>query len=379
MSPSLQIDPKSNSFGFLRFVFAVLVIFAHTFPVGGFGVETLNLLTNGTYGLGTIAVDGFFVFSGYLITASYVRTQSLPIFLWHRIIRIFPAYWVCIIFTAIALPLIFGLHPDFAYLYGSFFNPAIVALQSICGMFLPLLLACSPGWEKIAAHLPQFPVSAFSGSLRSLISHNPISADINASLWTLGHELRLYLIVGLLGFCGLLRKQAIVLLFLVSWTGYVILSFWLPLEGFIQAMHTSAHFWAGALVFFIRLPQKQSWVIFFALLTVLTLPLSLYPLVSPFTTAYLMFWLAKELPFQTLFRKRDYSYGLYIYAYPVQQALAAAKVTQWGFGIYFAVTLMITFGLAFLSWHIVESKALTLKDLWQPRPRRLRPAKAVRD
>jgi peptidoglycan/LPS O-acetylase OafA/YrhL len=365
MSSSIKIDPRRNSFGFLRLVFALLVIFSHAFPVGGFGTETLNLLTNNSYGLGTIAVDGFFAFSGYLITSSYLRTKSLPIFLWHRIIRIFPAYWVCILFTAIVIPLLFGLYPDFGYLPSSFFSPAIGTMQSICGLLLPLFLACSPGWEKIVSALPQFPISEFSGSLRSLISHNPYPIDINASLWTLDHEFRLYVIVGLLGFCGLLRKQVILALFLLSWVGYSILTFWLPLEGFLQAMHTSVHFWAGALVYFVALPQKRALVIFFGAMTVLTLPLSLYPLVSPLTTAYLMFWLAKELPFTTLFRKRDYSYGLYIYAYPMQQVLATAGVTQWGLGVYLVATVIITFGLAFLSWHLVESKALELKTLWQ--------------
>ena len=364
MTSSRQIDSKANSVGFLRFVFALLVIFAHAFPVGGFGTETLKLLTNHGYGIGSVAVDGFFAFSGYLITASYVRTKSLPIFLWHRVIRIFPAYWVCILLTAIVLPLPFGLHPDLNYLYSAFFSPAVGVLQAIYGLLLPLFLACSPGWDKIASHLPQFPLLEFSGSLQSLISNNPYPIDINASLWTLGHEFRLYVIVGLLGFCGLLKKRVIVCLFLISWVGYAILNFWLPLAGFIQAMKTSAHFWAGALIYFIAIPQKKSLVIFFGSITLITMPLSLYPLVSPFTTAYLMFWLAKNLPFNTLFRQRDYSYGLYIYAYPIQQALATAGVTQWGLGAYLAVTLILTSGLAFLSWHMVESKALGLKNIW---------------
>jgi peptidoglycan/LPS O-acetylase OafA/YrhL len=63
----------------------------------------------------------------------------------------------------------------------------------------------------------------------------------------------------------------------------------------------------------------------------------------------------------------DVSYGIYIYAFPVQQSVAAI----WG-GIdpllMTAVAFPVTYGLAFLSWRLVERPALALKRLVAPRP-----------
>ena len=90
-------DPKNNAFGFLRLALAVLVILGHSFPLGGFGPDRLAAFTNGRYAIGSLSVAMFFVLSGFLICRSASTSRSVPRFLWHRFLRIFPGYWVCLI------------------------------------------------------------------------------------------------------------------------------------------------------------------------------------------------------------------------------------------------------------------------------------------
>ena len=58
----------------------------------------------------------------------------------------------------------------------------------------------------------------------------------------------------------------------------------------------------------------------------------------------------------------DYSYGIYIYAFPVQQSIIAlfpyVKVYQ-----MVILSLIVTLFLAYLSWQLVEEKAVDLKKL----------------
>lgn len=66
---------------------------------------------------------------------------------------------------------------------------------------------------------------------------------------------------------------------------------------------------------------------------------------------------------KNLFQKNDYSYGLYLYAFPVQMTLAYFGFHKFGTPIFIGITLIITFAFAAASWHLVERNALKLKGL----------------
>jgi len=93
------LDRRGNSIGFLRFALAALVILHHSYVLSGHR-DPLDRFTRGDLDLGIIAVAGFFVLSGFLITRSAERAPSIWRYLWHRVLRIFPGFWVCLIVCA---------------------------------------------------------------------------------------------------------------------------------------------------------------------------------------------------------------------------------------------------------------------------------------
>ena len=91
-----------NGIGLLRLILAVAVVFSHSKPLG-FGQQDLGYYLFGRQtNVGTLAVYGFFVLSGMLITRS-ARRSSLGRYAWHRGLRIMPALWVCLLVSAVVL------------------------------------------------------------------------------------------------------------------------------------------------------------------------------------------------------------------------------------------------------------------------------------
>src|SRR4051812_9672898 len=96
---------RTNSVNALRLLLAGLVLLSHSLKLHG-GYDPLGRLTGGAVDLGTMAVDGFFALSGFLITRSYFNSPSFGRYLWRRCLRIFPGLWVCLLVTTfIFLPL----------------------------------------------------------------------------------------------------------------------------------------------------------------------------------------------------------------------------------------------------------------------------------
>ncbi len=81
---------------------------------------------------------------------------------------------------------------------------------------------------------------------------------------------------------------------------------------------------------------------------------------APFLV-YPVLWLGIHLPLERVGTRNDYSYGIYIYAWPIQQFLAMWGVNHWGYPAYVALTISITVPFAVASWWLVEKHALKLK------------------
>src|SRR6187431_3126450 len=99
-----EFNPRENSIGFLRWLMAFMVIFSHAGPVAGlFEGADIGEQWDAETSLGGVAVTGFFFLSGMLITRSMMSSKSPMRYLWHRVARIFPAWFLILIVTAFFL------------------------------------------------------------------------------------------------------------------------------------------------------------------------------------------------------------------------------------------------------------------------------------
>lgn len=374
-----RFDGRANSIGLLRLVLAFAVLVAHCWPLA-LGRQMLgNAETMRQADVGKLAVYGFFVLSGFLITGSALRF-SLPRYLWHRALRILPGLWVCLLVTALLIA------PAIAYyerhtLDGFWDHPQgpFQYLRST-GLF------AMDQWT-ISGILNDVP---YGRGLKD-------GGAINGSLWTLRYEVLCYLMLAALATVSVLRqaRAAVVLLLLGL--------YWVVVEDFIRGdgltVRPPTH---GALGPYpvVGVFDKQL-VIYLAYVFLLGSVAKLYAHRIPMTgwlaaiaaaglagtmrfgafyvvgvplLAYLLLYLAVGLPrwLHPVGRKRDYSYGIYIYAFPVQQVVALLIGVRYGFVTYLAAAAAGTLVLAALSWHLVERPAMSLKDIAVPLPARWR-------
>ena len=140
--------------------------------------ELFHRFTRSPISFGALGVDGFFVLSGYLIVQSWLGDPEFLNFLRKRVLRIVPGYLVAVVLSTLAVGL---LAPGTAHFFRGIdihFVHSVVLLSS------PM----TP---------PVFPGRPY--------------ATVNGSMWTIAYEFRCYLLVALLGLCGLLRRPSVVL------------------------------------------------------------------------------------------------------------------------------------------------------------------------
>ena len=356
-----SFDPRSNSLNLLRLVLALMVIFSHSLTIANYGSEGIAGKTT----LGTMAVYGFFGLSGYLITRSAMHS-SLFHYLIARALRIFPAFWTCLVVVAFVFGPIVWRHA----------NP---------------ILARRCSWSCYL-HEPGGPLGYVGRNLALQIHQSTIANTLplgffrpvwNGSLWTLSYEFICYLLIGLLAVIGALRHRwSVVGLFGVVWTAMILITsipvwnhafspfsnwFIMQLLTFVPIMLGGAILW----LFRDSIPDS-GWLALcslglFALGFVLPLggDVPAYSLTSTAFTAvfltYPLVWLGIHLPFPQVAARNDYSYGVYIYAYPIQQMLVVFGAASLGYLAYSLLSVVCVAPMALASWWIIERPSLALK------------------
>ncbi|HET7931885.1 MAG TPA: acyltransferase [Rhodanobacteraceae bacterium] len=325
----------------LRFVAASLVIYGHGSAItGGKGwPELFSHLGWGHYS-GDIAVDIFFVISGFMVTGSFLRRRHLLDFLWARALRIYPALIFCLLVSAFVLGAICTSLPLARY----FEDPA--TLHYVVQNFK---LQTTMAW-----HLP------------GVFTHNPIRTTVNGSLWTLPAEIRMYLWVGLLGALGILARKwlASVVLLALFVCGVVQPDhlLWMPLASFVRL---GGYFALGAFCYLHRQHIRAGWPMVSALVLIAysARHTPAYPYAFGLALGAFVFAFAYCLPWHGFNRFGDYSYGMYLWGFPVQQAIAHYHPALTP--IENAIpAFLLALVLAVLSWHFVEKPVLR----WKPLP-----------
>ena len=332
---------RDNNFNLMRLGAAAAVVLSHSF------ILSYNEPNSFPRGLGYLAVNCFFIMSGFLICKSVLTRRDIRGFYKARILRIYPALTIAIL----ACVLIVGpLHTDLP-LAGYFSNSETYHFLIKNSLLL----------FNVEPHLP-----AVFGSHGS-------EKMVNAPIWTLVFEIYLYLFIGLLGLITLKKGDQkttlfIALLMVLSVVALAFYVYSITLHDFTNklladSVRFAGLFGIGASYYVCRKWIRLSPLILISLLATLVISIKfptlhkaiLYPIL-----AYLLFYMA-YIPRGFLLsfnRLGDYSYGVYIFAYPIQQS-----ISHWNVGIstmeLFISSFLLSLFFAVLSWHYVESKALS--------------------
>lgn len=327
-----------DNFLLLRLLAASLVIYGHAPAItGGRGWPDLFVwLGWGSYS-GDLAVDVFFVVSGFMIAGSYLRRQRLVDFLWARLLRIYPAYLACLLGSAFVLGAFCTDLPLHVY-YGSHEVLHYVSKNIQLGKGL--------AW-----------------TLPGVFGDNPRLAVVDGAIWTLPAEVRMYLWVALAGVLGVLSRRwcCNVLLASLMVCGLLAPSH-VPMVPLASFLRLGGYFALGVFCQVNRrhVPVGWSWTLMLGLLAWSLRATPLYPFVFALALAAFAFAFAYASPWLGCRRFGDYSYGLYLWGFPMQQLVAhiAPRLTPAG-NILLAWPLAML--LAVLSWHLVEQPVLRLK------------------
>jgi len=329
-----------NSFDTLRLFFAVLVIFSHSFALGrgSDDTEPLFVLTHGQITFGNVSVWAFFVISGFLIAQSWTRSPNPLKFLKRRIARIYPGFIVAALLTALVVV-------PFAA------DPATRRPVAIGSFLLQTL------------RLQVFDVPP-------VFVHNAWPNALNGSLWSVPFEFWCYIGILLLGVTEiLLRRWLVVVVFAaaIAWHLYLSITGWVPGGKILGLIFGFPLFWAIVLPFFLAgslfhlfggaaLLRRPLMIAALAILVASNFIPNGLMVTLPICGAYLLLGLA-YMPLLrplNLGRFGDFSYGTYLYAYPIQQMIVkygGGTMAPWKL---FLLAAPLSVGVGALSWFLVE-------------------------
>jgi len=352
--PSPAIGARShgrdNNFNLIRLIASGSVLVSHSWSLTGTPGEPFERFAG--FSFGHMGVDVFFVVSGFLVTGSLLGRGTLGSFLRARALRIFPA------------------------LVASAFGAALVIGPFVTTLPLGRYFADAGTWRYAFQNSTTWPWGV-RWVLPGVFAGLPGGNAVNGALWSLPWELTMYAMLTVLGALALRTpplltrprlQAAIVGLAAVATIGHGLNEAFAFSQRFevVQALRLVALFFsAGALYLFRdRVPLSPvlfiaSAVVLFGSLAVKGLALALYPA----ALVYAVVWLAL-VPGGVVRRYNrlgDYSYGFYLWQFPIQQwiVLRRPATTQPELLLY---SLPAALALAVLSWHLVESPALSLKD-----------------
>jgi peptidoglycan/LPS O-acetylase OafA/YrhL len=337
---------RDNNFLLLRLLAAFTVILFHSGPSLGIAGGEDFLFAHMGRSLGEMALDMLFVVSGFLVTASLFIRGDLNHFLWARALRLYPALWLML--------------PITVFLLGGWLTT------------LPLkdYLASGTTWGYVAK--AGTVVSGMRYTLPGVFESLPLKGDFNGSLWTLPVEARMYiyLAVGWLAFSATprLRTPALSLIAPAAALAMMIMVLRARANGSISNGDIAIYmFFFGASLYFWR--ER----LFINMATFVALPLIVIAAALIDRNLAFVAYLVCLPPFllhlayipggriRAFNDWGDYSYGVYIYAFPVQQTLALffPKLSVIGMTLSAGA---ISLAAAFCSWNLVEKRAMRAKD-----------------
>ncbi len=357
---------SENNFDLLRLIAALMVLFGHSFDLTG-TPEPLNQLNE--VGWGSVGVLIFFSISGFLVARSWDFDRHIGAFAAKRALRLLPGLIVALLLSALVLGPIVTTLPLGSYLSDPTTKNYILGNATLQSDF----------------------------TLPGVFAHTIYPVAVNGSLWTLPVEAKAYLLLAAFGVLGLLVRVRAAMLILSVYAALAMF------PGIRQSLPLGAHY--AAYLVDIQMPAgtvaqvsttPSVFIPYLDFLAAFGIGAGMYqlrrwiPILWSMSAAFFIaivltviiagrFALAGSevmvlvLPYLVLciaYRSRrwvrlpswwgDYSYGIYIYAFVVQQALSHWLSLRSGW-VMFVLATPITLALAACSWHFVERRALSLK------------------
>jgi peptidoglycan/LPS O-acetylase OafA/YrhL len=342
MTLGQELDPRRNALNAWRLTLATGVIVWHSFLTTGHHVPFVPARQL----LSEVFVDGFFAISGYLITSSWVRDPRLRDYFAARGLRVLPGIWVCLVVIAFVVA------------------PVGVTMQG--GSATKLLLSGAP-LQYVLINIPA--VGGLQFDIGGTPTGVPYPGFWDSSLWTLIWEVFCYIAVALLGVAGLLRRRWPVPAVFVLALACAAL-FTMPAEPTFQQMlgyaasRFALMFSAGALLHQFRdvVPARWSLVAVSAVIVLAASFLPNYRLVAAIPLAYAIIVSGALLRNERLRLRTDLSYGVYIYAFPIQQLLVIGGLASLNPFVFAVIAAVLVLPVAASSWFLVEKPALSLKS-----------------
>ncbi len=291
-------------------------------------------------------VPMFFALSGFLVSGSAFRTRRVLPFVGLRVIRIVPALFVEIFLSAVVLGGLFTTLPLDDYYTSSGFFSYFTNVAGVIKFTLP-----------------------------GVFTHDTPTDVVNSNLWTLPAELHSYLIAAVLIGTGVLfNRRIMTAIFVVATLALVVANTgfgYKDMAGTLDGDIAVYYFFAGVIFYLWKdvVPHSRALfivaLVFSYALMMSTRTAFIYPVLLTYVTLFI--GLAR-LPQVPLLKTGDYSYGIYLYGYPISQALVVSVPALRGdMPALLASAVAVTLVFSVLSWHLVEKRFMPLKRLLSPR------------
>lgn len=329
--------PAQNNFDLLRLFLALSVCLSHLGEVSGIAA----FLPLANYFYSGIAVDSFFVVSGFLIFRSFQHSSSLGSYMGKRVRRIYPAYCVVVVAASLLLPLLF------------------------IGDRQRLLF--SADWLQYLGYNLVF-LNFLQPDMPGIFTQNPLQV-INAPLWTIKVEVMFYLSVPLIFPLVTRYKrpwQPLIILYLssIAYSWYCMHMFensgnelYLRFEK--QLPGQLAFFLSGGGLYLYFAIFQKYWRVVFSCAVIALLVATRHDgfafFFYPAALAVVIVAIALLIPYAGNWgRFGDMSYGVYIYHFPIIQIFTALSLFNSHPWLTFVLLLLTVFFTAFLSYHCIE-------------------------
>ena len=336
-TPSQIESERNNNFNIIRVFAAFLVIYGHMGVLTGVAAETLF-----SQPVSTIAVKIFFTISGYLVTKSFLSDTNFLRYITRRIFRIFPALIAVIVFST----LVIGAHYSTLSIAEYFSHP-----QTYRYLF-----------GNILFH-PEY-------TLPGVFTGYTYPNVVNGSIWIIPGEFLMYLIlpavlvifkklgstkIGVILFMLISLISSLLYISIFSSARFVIWG-----NDIFQLFPLIPYFFAGCLFTFPEFKKilNLQFAVVLALFSMIAKTgIVINEILVFISLPYLVlsFALSEKPIFSEWFKKSDFSYGIFLWGFPIQQ-IVGAKYAQYGLSVFILATIsyLIAFIPAIVSWYFIE-------------------------